>query len=306
MCFNKKGVIRDSSIIFMDWYILFFSEIDEPLTWSAQLKLGWKVSVGLGDATPALFANKLYIFTRQGANEVLQCLDASTGKQIWQSSGYPAVVVTGPAASHPGPRSSPIVAEGKVVTVGLGGDIACFDAATGKLFWRNEAYKGAVPSFFTAMSPIVTSGICIAHLGGPTTGQFVAFDLITGSVKWKTTGEGPTYASPILLTVDGTKQVVFQTPTKLISLNIPDGTQLWEYAITAGPERAEMASSPIVDQQKIYYTGFQNGVNAIEIKKQGSTYIVNKLWTNPDFVTAFVIWIHGVSINDEFIFETIV
>jgi outer membrane protein assembly factor BamB len=258
-----------------------------PQTWPQQFNQTWKVTVGLGDATPALVNNKLFVFTRQGNNEVLQCLDASTGKQVWQSAGYPAVVVTGPPASHPGPRSSPTVAEGKVVTVGVGGDIACFDAATGKLLWRNEEYKGAVPRFFTSMSPIVTSGICIAHLGGPKTGQFVAFDLTTGSVKWKTEGEAPTYASPAMLTVDGTRQVVFQTPTKLVSLNIPDGAQLWEYATPVGPERPEMASSPVVDQQKIYYTGFQNGVNAIEIKKQGAAYVVNKLWTNPDFVTAY-------------------
>jgi outer membrane protein assembly factor BamB len=109
-----------------------------PPAWPQQLNQTWKVSVGLGDATPALVNDKLYVFTRLGDNEVLQCLDASTGKQIWQTPGYPAVLPTGPAASHPGPRSSPAVAEGKIVTVGVGGDIACFDAATGKQLWRNE------------------------------------------------------------------------------------------------------------------------------------------------------------------------
>jgi outer membrane protein assembly factor BamB len=137
------------------------------------------------------------------------------------------------------------------------------------------------------MSPLVTSGTCIAHLGGPKTGMFVAFDLATGNVKWKTAGEGPTYASPVMLTIDGTKQVVFQTPTKLVSLSFADGAQLWEHATPVGPERAEMAATPVIDQQKVYYTGFQNGVNAIEIKKQGANYIVNKLWTNAELVTAY-------------------
>ena len=272
-----RGTNRDSKV----------TGFTAPQVWPQQLNQVWKISVGLGDATPALANNKLYVFTRQGENEVLQCLDAATGKQVWQSAGYPAVVVTGPAASHPGPRSSPTVAEGKVVTVGVGGDIACFDAATGKLFWRNEEFKGAVPRFFTGMSPLVTSGICIAHLGGPTSGQFVAFDLATGNTKWKAAGESPTYASPALLTIDGTKQVVFQTLTRLVSLNVADGVQLWEYATPAGEGRTEAAASPVVDQQKIYYTGNLNGVNAIEIKKQGTGYVVNKLWTNPDFCTKY-------------------
>jgi len=258
-----------------------------PVKWPEQLKQGWKVLVGFADATPSLVNNNLYVFTRQGENEILQCLDANTGKQIWQSDGYPAVIAAGPAASHPGPRSSPAVSDGKIVTVGIGGDIACFDAVTGKLIWRNEEFKGAVPQFYTGMSPLVSSGICVAHLGGPQSGQFVAFDLASGSIKWKTAGEGPAYGSPVLLTVDGTKQVVFQAQTKLVGLNFSDGSLLWEFATPVGTGRVQNAASPVVEQQKIYYTGLNNGFNAIEVKKQGNSYIVNKLWTNPDFSTSY-------------------
>lgn len=258
-----------------------------PQTWPQQLKQVWKVSVGLGDATPALVKNKLYVFTRLGENEILQCLDALTGKQLWQSAGYPAVAVTGPPVSHPGPRSSVTVSDGKVVTLGVGGDIACFDASTGKLIWRNEEYKGAVPQFYTGMSPLVSSGLCIANLGGPKTGQFIAFDLASGAIKWKNEGEGPAYGSPVLVTVDGTKQVVFQSQTKLVSLNFSDGKQLWELATPVGTGRVQNATSPVADQNKIYYTGLNNGFNAIEIKKQGDTFVVNQLWTNPDFSTSF-------------------
>jgi outer membrane protein assembly factor BamB len=258
-----------------------------PVTSPAELKQDWKIQVGFADATPALVNNKLYVFTRQGENEILQCLEASTGKQIWQTEGYPAVVINGPAASHPGPRSTPTVADGKVITVGISGDLACFDAATGELLWRNEDFKGAVPMFYTGMSPIVTSGMCLAHLGGPDNGQFVAFELKSGKILWKTAGESPTYSSPALLTVDGNMQVVFQTLTKLISLSVTNGTRLWEYATPAGQGRTEAAASPVIDQQKIYYTGNLNGINAIEIKKQGSNYEVIKLWTNPDFCTKY-------------------
>jgi len=257
-----------------------------PKAWPQQLAHAWKVAVGLGDATPALVKDRLYVFTKTGDNEVLQCLDASTGKKIWQSDGYPATVVTGPAASHPGPRSSPAVSEGKVVTVGVAGDIACYEASTGKLIWRNEEFKGSVPQFFTGMSPLISGGVCYANLGGPQNGQFVAFDLSSGAIKWKTAGEGPSYASPMLLTVDGSKQIIFQSQTKLVSLNTSDGKVLWEYPTPIGTGRVQIASSPVIDQNRVYFTGLNNGVNAIEIKKQGNEFTVNKLWTNPDFSTA--------------------
>ena len=258
-----------------------------PAAWPQELKQVWKVSVGFADATPALVNNRLYVFTRQGENEILQCLDAFTGKQVWQSVGYPAMAATGPAASHPGPRSSPAVSDGKIITLGIGGDLACFDAQTGKILWRNEEFKGAFPQFYTGMSPLIFSGICIAHLGGPQSGQIVAFDLTSGKVKWKTPSEGPTYASPVLLTIDGTKQIVFQAQTKIIGLSLSDGTLLWELATPPGTGRVQNAASPVADQNKIYYTGLNNGFSAIEIRKEGNSYKVNKLWTNPDFSTSY-------------------
>ena len=258
-----------------------------PATWPQQLNQDWKVTVGLGDATPVLVKDRLYIFSKSGDNEVLQCLDASTGKKVWQSDGYPATVITGPAASHPGPRSSPAFADGKIVTVGVAGDIACFDASSGKQLWRNEEFKGSVPQFFTGMSPLISGGVCYAALGGPQSGYFVAFDLITGAVKWKTAGESPSYASPMLLTVDGSKQIVFQSQTKLVSLNTADGKVLWEYATPIGTGRVQIASGPVIDQNRVYFTGLNNGINAIEIKKQGNEFTVNSLWKNPDFSTAY-------------------
>ena len=272
-----RGINRDGKV----------TGFKAPQTWPQQLIQTWKVTVGLGDATPALLNNKLYVFTRQGDNELLQCLDAATGKQLWQSAGYPAVAVSGPAASHPGPRSSVTVADGKVVTVGVGGDIACFDASSGKLLWRNEDYKNAVPQFFTGMSPLISSGICYAHLGGPKAGQFIAFDLSNGAVKWKVEGEGPAYGSPVLMTIDGSKQIVFQAQTKLVSLNPGDGKQLWEFATPVGTGRVQNATSPVADQNRIYFTGLNNGFNALEIKKDGNSFVVNKLWTNPDLTTSY-------------------
>lgn len=258
-----------------------------PQQWPNQLTQTWKVNVGSGDATPALVENRLYVFTKLGANEILQCLDASNGKQIWQTEGYASENISGPAASHPGPRSSVTVADGKVVTLGVWGDLACFDASTGTLLWRNEDYKNQVPRFNTSMSPLISDGVCFIHLGGPDKGAFVAFNLATGSIKWKVEGEGPAYGSPILVTIDGMKQIVFQSQTKLVSLNVSDGQILWEYGTPVGEGRVQNSSSPVASQNRIYFTGLNNGVNAIEIKKQDNSFNATKLWTNPEFSTGY-------------------
>ncbi len=257
-----------------------------PQTWPQQLKQGWKVTVGLGDATPALVSNRLYVFTRQADKEVLVCLDAASGKQLWITEGYAAAAPTGPAASHPGPRSSPAVAEGKVVTLGVNGVVSCFDATTGKLVWRNTEFT-SVPQFFTGTSPVISEGTCVLYLGGTKAGQVVAFSLANGSIKWKTAVDGPAYGSPVLITIEGTKQIVLQGETKLVGVAFADGKLLWEVLTPVGTGRANNAASPVADGARIYYTGLNNGVNAIEIKKQGTAFVPGKLWTNAELSTAY-------------------
>src|SRR6185295_4465086 len=116
---------------------------------------------------------KLYVFSRQDADEITRCLDAATGKEEWQDK-YAAPGVNGPDGQHSGPRSSPAVAEGKVVTLGVCGTVSCLDAAKGKVLWRKDDFSGAFPKFHTSSSPIVASGLCIAQVGGSGNGGIVA------------------------------------------------------------------------------------------------------------------------------------
>src|SRR5260370_33721471 len=91
-----------------------------PESWPPQLKQQWKANVGVGDSTPALVGGKLYALGRQDTDEVMTCFDAATGKTNWEPR-YPAdYVVTAPPARHPGTRSSPVAAGGKVCALGAG------------------------------------------------------------------------------------------------------------------------------------------------------------------------------------------
>lgn len=256
-----------------------------PQTWPKELTQKWRVTVGAGDATPALVGDKLYVFTRQDADEVLRCLNASDGKELWQAK-YGAQAVTGAAGRHPGPRSSPAVAEGKVVTLGVGGVVSCFDAATGKELWHKDAFPKVVPMFFAAISPIIMDGLCVAQVGGKDNGAIIAFDLATGDPKWKWTSEGPAYGSPVLLTVAGTKQLVAQTDKSLVGVTVADGKLLWQVP-AQGQGRFFNSASPIVDGQTVIYTGQGKGTKAVKIEKQGEGFTAKEVWSNDQLGTGF-------------------
>src|ERR1041385_8617863 len=54
-----------------------------PADWPKEMTQKWKVAVGEGDSSPALVGDKLYVFARQDGNEVIHCLNATTGEEIW-------------------------------------------------------------------------------------------------------------------------------------------------------------------------------------------------------------------------------
>lgn len=274
-----------------------------PKTWPKELTQKWKIVVGEGVATPALVGDKLYVFSREDGNEVLRCLNAADGKEFWQDK-YESLGATGPASPYSGPRSSPAVADGKIVAVGVRGMISCLDAATGKKLWRKDDFK-AWPTFFPSSSPIVVNQLCIAQLGGKENGAVVAYDLTTGDEKWKWTGESPGYASPVLMTVGGTKLIIAETDRRIVAVNAADGALVWETPYPV-PNRGYNASTPLVDGQTLVYAGSGRGTKAVKIEKAGDKFVEKELWSTPDKSVQFNSpllkdgLIYGLTPNNEF------
>src|SRR5262249_6889940 len=150
-----------------------------PTTWPKDLIKKWQVTVGDGVSSPALVGDRLYVFSRQGSDEVLRCLEAATGKEIWAEK-QSAPAFKGPdAKGFTGPRSSPAVGGGKVVTIGVHGVLTCYDAGTGKEAWKVDSFKGKVPAFHAASSPFISDSLCIVQLGGGS-GPIIAYELADG------------------------------------------------------------------------------------------------------------------------------
>jgi len=257
------------------------SGFNAPKAWPKELTQKWKVAVGKGDATPALAGDKLYVFTRQEENEVVRSVEAGTGKEVWQDK-YEAQGATGAAGAHPGPRSSPTVADGKVVTFGVRGTLSCLEAASGKKLWRKDGAAGDWPKFFTASSPIVVDGLCIAQVGGENNGAMAAYDLASGNEKWKWSGDGTAYSSPVLLTLDGTKVLVAETDKNLVAVGVANGKLLWQTPFAGKGMSGHNDATPIVDGQTIIYSGSGRGTKAVKLEKKGDDFTANELWSNAE------------------------
>ena len=249
-----------------------------PGTWPKELKQQWDVVVGDGVATPALVDDKLYVHSREGGDEVVRCLNAATGEEIWKTK-YAC-----PGSNDPGgfvgPRSSPAVGEGKVVTLGAAGMLSCFDAKSGKKLWSEEGFKSH-PRFFTSSSPVIADGLAIAQLGGDDDGTVAAYDLATGKQKWKWTGAPTAYASPMIMTVDGNKLVIGQVMDGIVAINSADGKHVWETFFEGGGGMIYRATTPIVEGDTLIYLP-DGPATAIKLSKSGEKVVSSKLWSNQD------------------------
>ncbi len=255
-----------------------------PATWPKELTKVWEVTVGLGDASPVLVGDKVYLLVKQGTDEALICLDSKDGKQMWKTVINPAPEITGPASSHPGPRSTPYVADGKVFTLGAKGMIACHDANSGKLIWKNETYTTEVPQFFTGSSPLVTDKMCIVPLGGKEHGVVVALDVKSGKKLWKLESAPCTYSSPLTMTLDK-KIIVDQSETDVLGISM-DGKLLWKIP-TPGQRMYYNAPTPVIDGQNIFIAGSGAGTKMYSLKKEGDNYSSSEVWTNAKLGTSF-------------------
>jgi outer membrane protein assembly factor BamB len=265
-----RGVNRDGKV----------AGFTAPATWPTNLTRKWQAAVGKGDSSPVLAGEKLYAFGRREADEVLLCLDASSGKTLWEAN-YPAGrVVTGPPARHPGPRSTPVISEGKICTLGVGVVLSCFDTDKGALLWRKQStndYLGASTKSDASMSPIVVDGSCIVHVGGGTNGAVIAFDLASGEPKWKSDGDGPANSSPVVMNVGGKKHLVTLTAKNMIGLDLANGKLLSQLPFEATQGNN---TTPIVDGSMVYFTGQGKGLFAVKIEQQVEGFAATPIWTN--------------------------
>jgi outer membrane protein assembly factor BamB len=260
-----------------------------PATWPKELTQKWKVPVGEGVATPALVGDKLYVFARDGGNEVLRCIDAATGKELWQDK-YSAAPPTRPGSGFNnefvGPRSSPAVADGKVVTLGVQGTLSCLDAGAGKVVWRNDSK--AHPQFFTSCSPMIVDNLCIVQFGGENGGGIAGYELATGKEKWKWTGDGAAYASPVLLTLGGDKAIIAETAKNIVAVGVGDGKLLWQTPFPKGQGRSYNACTPTLDGQTIIYSGSGGrGTKAVKIEDKKDALGAKDLWSNAELGVQF-------------------
>ena len=241
-----------------------------PKKWPSKLRRLWKVEVGEGHAAPLVVGSRVYVFARIGEDEVAQAFELKSGARLWAERETVPYEMSSVAAAHgKGPKSTPVFSNGRLYTQGITGVISSFDAASGRRVWRKDfskKYPKTSPNYGTAASPLVTDGLCIGLVGGHNRGAITAFDARTGDVRWSWDGDGPSYASPIVVSTAGVRELIAFSQESLVSLDRSDGSLRWQLPFTTA--YAQNSVTPVIHDGLLIYSGLNQGVHAVRLSAE--------------------------------------
>ena len=254
-----------------------------PQTWPEAFARAWRVEIGEGYSSPVVSGGRAFVHSREGDDEVVTAFELSSGARLWQRD-YPARYIqnTIVPADLPGPFATPAVDGGRVFTLGAAGILSSWDAASGALLWRND-YSASVQvtGLFcgTSASPLVAGGMLIVQVGSdPGGGRVLALDPVTGDEIWVWRGVGPGYASPIVIEIEGQRQVVTLTESSVVGLDAASGALLWSVPLT--DEWHENIMTPVWTGEHLVVSGPRQGTHAFAIRRQDDGWRAAPAWSN--------------------------
>lgn len=238
-------------------------ETDLPDTWEVGgANHRWDVEIP-GRGTPVISAGRLYALGYDGEGpdlqEVLVCLDAETGKRVWErrfNDFLSDVIYNRYAIGSP----TIDVETGNVYVLTTPGIFACF-TRNGNLLWRHsmmeEFGRMTFPNGRTG-SPVIDDDLVIVRgitsnwgRQGPARDRFYAFDKKSGGLVWASTpGVRPrdsSFSTPVLALRKGKR--VFYCGTgcgNIVCVNVRTGEPIWRYQLSIGGVNSSVVSDRLL------------------------------------------------------------
>lgn len=251
-----------------------------PAQWPRQAKPVWSATLGEGYSAPVTNGELVCLHSRQGAEEVVTCLDRATGKPRW-SDRYASPFAKSSYATKmaPAPFATPAMSGDSLITLGANAVLSVYDVNTGKLRWRKRPRQAPVTSGLftgTAASPVVDAGRLIVFWGDDRGGELAAFDPAKGTVLWSNATEHPVYSSPVVHTIQGVRQCLMLGEKNAFAVDVSNGKTLW--TIPYKDEWNENIVTPLVVGDLVVLGGVRKPVTAWRIESGKP----RQVWENPE------------------------
>jgi outer membrane protein assembly factor BamB len=239
-----------------------------PLAFSAR-------GLGSGFASVAVVGGRVYTLGDHGGEQLALALDGKSGAVIWKTKIGPAW-----KDEYGGPRSTPTVDGERLYVLGTEGDLVCLRSGTGEVVWKRSLpgdfggllmKAGGDTDWKFAESPLV-DGERVIVTPGAAGAMMVALDKATGKELWRTSAaalgprgvDGAGYASAVVTTAAGVRQVVQLVGRGAIGVDAATGKLLWSYNKIAND--VANIPTPLVRGHHVFVsTGYGTGAELLRL-----------------------------------------
>jgi outer membrane protein assembly factor BamB len=256
------------------------------------LKVVWTVDTGTGYGNGVASQGRWFQFDRVGNLERLSCLNAETGKPIWN---WTATVDYRDAYGYNnGPRCSPVVDGDRVYVLGVTGTLACIAIADGSTLWElhtNDEYN-VVPNFFgVGASPLIYQDKLLVMIGGSSNEQrttditaakpqgtaMVAFDKMTGKEIYRVGKYLASYSAPVIHKIQGQDVCLAFVREGLLAFDPTDGSNEAFFPWRAKVLESVNAASPVVWKDRVLLSeAYERG--SVLVKRSTSGF--SQMWVD--------------------------
>ena len=242
----------------------------------------WSRPLGIGYSAIAIDAGQLFTMYRDGDEDVVVVMRAADGSTLWEHR-YPARANKGNLTQFgTGPHATPLVLDNRVITLGYTGVLNCLERKSGSVLWSHELIKefgGAALEFGYSASPIVHDGRVIVLVGGERHGV-VAFDPADGSVAWYGPPTSVSYATPIVIDVDGQLQLVYFSADEIIAVEPGSGKKLWRFPVVN--QYRNNSTGPHWGNDNLLWVATQmdGGTRALRLERDAKGTQVEEVWVS--------------------------
>jgi hypothetical protein len=256
----------------------------------SDVKVVWDQGIGNGWSSFAVANGQAITMEQRADREWLTSYRISDGALIWAQTHEG--IHRNPLGGI-GPRSTPTIEGDKVYATTATGFLWCARLQTGDVIWTKDLLQlagwdqigfEAAASWGYAGSPLLVDGQCVVPLGGPldatTSASLVAMDAESGEVLWKAGDDQLSYASPILATIDGERQIVSVNEKTVSGHLVADGKQIWSFDWPGSTNTSANCSSavPVLDNRLLVGKGYGGGSALVEIIRNESGWMADDVW----------------------------
>ena len=260
-----------------------------------QIKILWDQGIEKGWSSFAVSGDRCVTLEQRDQQECVTCYRLADGELLWIHShdSYHHNLMGGT-----GPRSTPTIEGNKVYSQGGTGILTCLDLKTGDLIWNldlikhakwDQAESEAAITWGRSGSPLIVNGMCIVPFGAPVdpsnpdAGQrsLIALDAQNGKEVWRAGSDQISYASPVLMTLDGVQQIVSTNEKTISGHGLNDGKQFWSTEwLGHSNSSANCTSALPVDEKHIFIgKGYSGGSALIEVAKDDEgIFTAQEVW----------------------------